>query len=361
MPLNRPVLHVDLQAVQNNFRTVQILCGPSVSVSAVVKSDAYGLGLDRLAGPLHEAGCTSYFVANLQEALRLRRTLPFVDVLVLSGVRPSEVGAFRSSALIAVCNTPAEVATAVSAGIAHALNFETGFCRLGLRLDEVRSLAHSKPAMPVLIMSHLACADDLVSQQNNIQRDRFIGMSEILGLNVPRSLAASSGIALGQQYLFDRVRVGSALYGLNAAVPSSVTFETVIRLSARLIDLRPIPRGEAVGYMATFRTQRRTLLGIVGIGYKHGLAWLAANRFSAELGGYLAPLVGRISMEYCAIDLTDVPTSLAHCGARVDFISRTNPPESFARCANTVPQELLVRAGASCKRRYGHSSYGFKG
>jgi len=349
---DQPVLSVDLKAVRENYRTVQTMVGRSVSISAVIKSDAYGLGAGQLSAALCEAGCTSFFVADVSEAQSLRRTLPVADIIVLSGIRRDDLDVYRSGNFIAVCHTLAQVATAAIAGIPFVLNFETGFGRLGLRLDEVQSLAHSSPAMPVLMMSHLSCADEPSNPRNILQRNRFVTLTSMLGLPAPRSLVASSGLSLGAPYLFDRVRVGSALYGLHNAALGPNPFLPVVRLSARLLAVSQIPRGEGIGYMGTFRTDRRTRLGVVGAGYKHGLAWLAHNRFCAELGGYAVPIVGRISMEHCAVDLTEVPASLGRVGAGVDFISSAHHAEEIAHAAGTVPQEILVRAGASCRRSY---------
>ena len=347
-----PVLSVDLAAIQANFQVVRSLVASTVEISAVVKSDAYGLGLERVVGTLSDIGCRSFFVANVKEAIRVRRHVTQVDINILEGLRKVGIDAYRQGRLIPVCNTPAEVCAATSNKIAYVLNLETGFGRLGLGLDEVRSLIHSKPRMPELVMSHLACADDAVNPYNRLQKDRFVGMSAMLVPSTPRSLVASAGVSLGSDYHFDRVRIGSALYGLNNAHLDPNPFKPVVRLSARLINIRQIHRGESVGYMGTFMADRLTCLGIVAIGYRHGLAWQVANHLSAECAGWPVRIIGRVSMEYCAIDLTDIPAKLARIGAWVDFISVTAPPEVMARSAATVPQEVLVRTGASCTRRY---------
>ncbi|EJL56634.1 alanine racemase [Rhizobium sp. CF122] len=348
----KPVLSVDLTAIQTNFLVMRSLVGPAVGVSAVVKSDAYGLGLERVIGPLWDAGCTSFFVASIKEAIRVRRLLTQADIAILEGLRKGSLEAYRESRLTPVCNTLAEVAQATSAAISYVLNLETGFGRLGLRFDEVRSLIHAKLQVPELVMSHLACADDAANARNRLQKNRFVGMCAMLAPSTPRSLVASAGVSLGADYHFDRVRVGSALYGLNNAGLEPNPFKPVVRLSARLIDIRHVQRGEPVGYMGTFLADRPTCLGIVAIGYRHGLAWQVANRLSAEFAGWSVPVIGRVSMEYCAIDLTDLPAKLARIGAFVDFISATAPPEHMARSAATVAQEILVRTGSSCARRY---------
>ncbi|WP_431323395.1 alanine racemase [Rhizobium sp. YTU87027] len=352
MQSHEPVLSVDLTAIQANFSVVQSLVGPAVGVSAVVKSDAYGLGLERVIAPLWDAGCTSFFVASLKEAISVRRHLTQADIAILEGLLKGSMKVYRERRLTPVCNTLAEVVAATSEAIPYALNLETGFGRLGLRFEELRSLIHLRRQAPDLVMSHLACADDAANAHNRVQKNRFTGMCAMLAPSTPRSLVASAGVFLGADYHFERVRIGSALYGLNNAGLTPNPFKPVVRLTARLLDIRQIHRGERVGYMGAFLADRPTRLGIVAIGYRHGLAWQVANRAFAQLAGWSVPIIGRVSMEYCAIDLTDMPAKLARVGAWVDFISATAPAEDMARSAATVPQEILIRTGASCARRY---------
>ena len=346
-----PQLLVDLDAIQRNFATVTSIVGSEVEVSAVIKSDAYGLGIDRLVEPLSAAGCRRFFVATLTEAMRVRDRHKTSDVFILEGMRPAVAEYYRQNGFIPVCNTLAEVEVAASLPCDYALNLETGFSRFGLTFPELRSLIHRKLPPPVLVMSHLACADDPASPLNQLQKNRFIQMAELAG-DTPLSLAASAGISLGSDYHFDLVRIGSALYGLNNAGLDPNPFANVVSLRARLADIRLVHAGETVGYMGTFRAPRPSWLGIVAIGYSHGLAWSASNRLCAEIGSHLAPLVGRVAMEYAAVDLTDVPAGLRKTGLWVDLISARRPAEQMARSAATVPQEILLRIGASCRRRY---------
>ncbi len=352
-----PVLHVDLTAIAANFAMACSLVGQAVAVSAVVKSDAYGLGLERVTNALSHVGCESFFVASVEEGVRLRRQLTPPEIFILEGLHPESIETCIIHRLTPVCNTLRQAKTAASATLGYALNLETGFGRLGMRFDEVRSLMHARLPAPALAMSHLAFADDATNPRNELQRHRFLGMCSMLGPATARSLAASAGISLGASYHLDRVRIGSGLFGLNNAGLEPNPFAPVIRLSAPLIDIRMINRGEPVGYMGTFVADRPTRLGIVSLGYRHGLAWQMANRISAEIDDYHAPLVGRVSMEYCALDLTDIPAAVSHVGTWVDFISGTAPPEALARAGASVAQEIMVRTGLSCSRRY-HTAIG---
>jgi alanine racemase len=346
-----PEMVVDLDAIEQNFAVVKSLVGATVAISAVIKSNAYGLGIDEILDPLLAAGCRSFFVANVCEALRVRKRLKAAEVFVLDVGAMGEKGVDDLPGFIPVCNNMADLDAASLGHGSYAINLDTGFSRFGLTFSELREVAHRKLPAPALAMSHLACADDPTSIRNQLQKNRFVQMCGLIP-SAPRSLAASAGISLGTDYHFERVRIGSALYGLNNAGLDPNPFASVVSLRARIADVRLIQAGEIVGYMGTFRASRPTWLGIVAIGYAHGLAWSLSNRASAEIGSYLVPLAGRIAMEYAAIDLTDVPATLRKPGLWVNLVNARLPLEAMARAASTVPQEVLLRLGASSRRIY---------
>jgi alanine racemase len=346
-----PQLFVDLDAIQRNFLAAKSIVGADVEVSAVVKSNAYGLGIDQIVGPLASVGCRSFFVADLEEAMRVRHRSAVSRVFILGGTKSSLVDSYRKNHFIPVCNTLSEAAVIASLSCHYALNLETGFSRFGLTFGDLRTLIHCRVRAPVLIMSHLACADDPANPINSIQKNRFIAMCELCRA-APRSLAASAGISLGSAYHFDLARIGSALYGLNNASLDPNPFANVVRLRAQIADIRLVQTGESIGYMSTFRVHRPTWLGILAIGYCHGLAWSGSNRLWVEVGSHQAPLVGRVAMEYAAIDMTDLPASLRVSGRWVDLISSSQPTELMARMAGTIPQETLLRIGSTNTRYY---------
>lgn len=344
-----PQLFVDLDAIQRNFRAAKAIVGAEVEVSAVVKSNAYGLGIEQIVGRLAAVGCDSFFVADFEEAVRVRRRAAASKIFILGGAKPSLVESYRTNHFIPVCNTLSEAAASLSCQ--YALNLETGLSRFGLTFGDLRTLIQCKVQPPVLIMSHLACADDPGSPINSLQKNRFLAMCELCG-GSPRSLSASAGISLGSAYHFDLARIGSALYGLNNASLDPNPFVNVVRFRAQIADIRLVQPGESVGYMSTFRAHRPTWLGILAVGYSHGLAWSGSNRLLVEVGSHQAPLVGRVAMEFATIDMTDVPASLRVSGRWVDLISSRQPTELMARMAGTIPQEILHRIGSTNARHY---------
>ncbi len=351
MSNDSPEMIIDLKAVAQNFTIARSLAGAGAEVAAVVKSDAYGLGLDAIVDLLAGEGCESFFVADLDEACRIRKCLRQAKVFILVSVPPDQVEHCRRNGFVPICNRLSDVLAALQENCCYGVNLETGFSRFGLTFSDTRQLIHQSLSRPLLAMSHLSCADEPSNPLNELQRNRFVSSSQLLGSS-KLSLAASAGLFLGKAYHFDLVRVGSALYGLNPTLRAPNPFRNVVTLRARLVDVTHIHAGSSVGYRASFRARRRTRLGIVAIGYAHGLAWSLSNRLIAEIGSHPAPLVGRIAMEYAAVDLTDLPEQLGQVGQWINLISAHRPTEEMADAVPTVPQEMLVRIGRSCQHSY---------
>lgn len=356
--LGDAALEIDLAAVRRNFSTVSAMIGPGVLLGAVVKSDAYGLGMIPIADALRASGCKLFLVGNIAEAIQLRDHVSGADIAVLCAEFARHHEIHGRDGLIPVLNSAADVAvlTRLKHKQSFIVNVDTGLSRLGLSLPELRDLHLAgvfATHKPMALMSHLACGERAGDPANALQRRRFLAACDLVKPKLA-SLAASAGLWLGPSYRFGMVRVGSALYGLNNAGARPNPLQTVVRLGARVIAIREVPRREGVGYNATFRTQRATRLAILGIGYRHGLPWSCANRMSVRFAGHAAPVVGRISMEFIAADITDIPEPFCHVGAWASILDDEVGPEQLAQAAGVIPQEILMRLGGGCARRYVH-------
>lgn len=353
-------LVVRLGAIAANYKTVQRLAGPAVA-AAVVKADAYGTGLDRVAPVLVQAGCDTFFVARLEEGVALRPLAPEARIFVLDGAQPDAVPALISHQLTPVLNSIAEIAgwaaaaratkTRLDAGI----HIDTGMNRLGLPASELATLSgeHAKRLeglRVVMLMSHLACSEDADAKMNRLQLDRFKTALSMLP-PAPASLAATGGIMLGKDYLFDLVRPGLGLYGGNPQPAKPNPFAVAVRVTAQILQLRRVDKGETVGYGATFRTKRPSLLATAALGYADGLMRAISNHGAGAIGGVRVPVVGRVSMDLVTLDVTDVPGSLS-TGMDVEFIGDTVTLEDAAAAANTISYELLTSLSHRATRRY---------
>lgn len=352
----RATLTIDLSAIQQNYDYMRSLADPRVKHAAVLKSDAYGLGLRPVAEALVEAGCTSFFVANLDEAVALRELFPEVAVNVLDGDCERFAATYERKELTPVLNTAddLDVIRRTSRPPAYVLNIDTGLTRLGLLPADVRRLFLAgtfERWPPVGIMSHLACSAMPDNPLNELQRRRFASLYRILRPGWG-SLVASAGLWLGQRYHFDLTRLASALLGLNDPRIRPTPLASVLDLSAPIVHVRDLNEGESAGYGATWRARRRSRIAVVAMGYTHGLPWLSGNRIVAHIAEFTAPVVGRLSMEYLTVDVTDVPEQLCHRGSRVELLNDKTRIDDLADAVGTAAQEVLLRLGAGCQRTY---------
>lgn len=367
---NAPVeLTIDLQAIAENYRMLAAKVTPA-ECGAAVKADAYGLGMDRVAPALAKAGCRTFFVATLDEGIALRALLPDLRIFVLNGLQladPREFGDRRlRPALCSLREIEQWIERYANDGKrakdspvpAPALHFDTGINRLGIPRDETQRLM-ADPAWfdglkPALLMSHLACSDDLASPMNARQLQRFSEVCSRLALpvNTPRSIAASGGIFLGMPYHLDLVRAGAALYGLAPLNNQANPMRQAIRLQAKILQVRRVDGGDSVGYGATRRFDGPARLATIGVGYADGYMRSLSNRGAVHIGGAEAPIVGRVSMDLTIIDVTGLPDNATPVGAPVDLIGPQQTVDELGARAGTIGYEVLTSLGRRYRRTY---------
>lgn len=361
------LLTIDLGAIQENHRR---LCAElqGVDCAAVVKADAYGLGAAAVGPALARAGAGSFFVALPCEGLALREALAGIEpaprIFILSGFEAGLAADFQSADLIPVLNSLGQIeawqqaAKAAGATLPAALHLDSGMSRLGLPPAETTRLA-AEPARldglaPLLIMSHLACAEDADNPKNRAQLELFRAARRTLP-QAPASFANSSGIFLGPDFHFDLARPGVALYGVNPTPGRPNPMAQVLRLQARILQIREIDAPETVGYGASFRAAGPTRIATIAAGYADGYLRSLSGRGTAFLDGIAAPVVGRVSMDLITLDVTQVPAEAARPGALVDLIQPENGLDRLAEEAGTIGYEILTSLGRRYRRSY-HSA-----
>ena len=358
------LLTVDLEAIAANYRQLRGYLAPYTECGAVVKADAYGLGLGPVAGALWAAGCRCFFVALTQEGLRLRALLPDAAIHVFNGVEADTAAEAAAAGLVPVLNHPgqleawAQEARTRGVKLPAMLHVDTGMNRLGLSTAEVAALAGAPDQMADLaldaVMSHLACADDPGNPLNGEQLARFSAALETLAPLRPRraSLANSSGIFLGPPFRFDLARPGAALYGINPRASDICPMAQTIRLQGKILQTRTIDTPSTVGYGATHRAEPGQRIATIGVGYADGFLRSLSNSASAFIGNVRVPVIGRVSMDLITIDVTAVPASDTHPGALVDLIGPGHTADDLAREAGTIGYEILCALGRRFERRY---------
>jgi alanine racemase len=356
----RARLSLRLDALATNWRTLASR-NPRSACAGVVKANAYGLGIDVVVPTLRNAGCGTFFVASLDEARALRALDDRSHVYVLNGLPLGQAQAFAELSVRPVIGSHDELFEWASfqrhSGWrgAAALHVDTGMNRLGLTIEQARDVAQSPDRVPLsLVMSHLACAD---TPDNPVNARQIEAFSEVRRLfrSTPASLANSSGIFLKESIGLDLVRPGAALYGINPTPGERNPMQPVIGLSAPIIQVRSIGKGDSVGYGAAWTARRRSDIAIVALGYADGFFRATGSTDEASGGeamvaGFRRPIIGRVSMDMIAVDVTGIPKEDTTRGSMVEFLSNEIGVDEVARHAGTIGYEFLTRLGNRFER-----------
>jgi alanine racemase len=340
-------LTIHLDRIVANYRTCVRLSSPA-RCAAVVKADAYGLGVAAVAPALAAAGCPLFFVATPAEGMELRAILtdagyPEADVAVFNGFAAPHRKLFLEQRLIPVLNTRDQLRHWPHPAF---VQVETGMHRSGLPEADWAHAQALLTAPPLAIMSHLACADTPEHPANAQQLAAFRRALRLF--RAPGSLAASCGLhQLGADYLFDLTRPGAALYG---AIPHPGSVP-VITLTAPILEVRDVDAGEGVGYGHRFVADRPRRIATVGIGYADGYPrGMQAGRAFMLLADQRLPVVGRVSMDLVTLDVTDAPA--AQPGKLVTVYGADYTVNDAAEAAGTIGYEILTRLGQRLSRQY---------
>ena len=353
---------VDLAALGRNYATMREKSG-GAQAAAVIKADAYGLGMEKVVPKLLAMECRSFFVAQEKEGYAARELAPDADIYVLNGLPAGAAQNFAEAGLRPCLISLKQIAEWQNHCRAHGAHaacvfVDTGFNRLGLDEAEVQTLA-SDPTLfedwtLALVASHLACADDADHPMNRAQLEKFRYARDLLP-DAPSSLANSGGVLLGPNFCFDMTRIGISLYGGSPHGTDETALESVVTLHAPVLQTRALGAGDSVGYGATFTAARDMTIGIVGLGYGDGLLRSLGNRDTGIarllVNNTPVPLIGRMSMDTLAIDLTDLEKPVA-CGDMVTVFGPKNPIDALATQGQTISYELLTSLGGRYNRIY---------
>lgn len=339
-------LTIDLDAVAANWRALDAKSASDVQTAAVVKADAYGLGVGKTARALAAAGARRFFVAAAEEGATLREALgPGPEISVFSGHMSGDTDMIHDLGLVPMLNSVEQMTRHFEALPGHpfGIQLDTGMNRLGMEPGEWAALRDICLAQgPRLIMSHLACADEPDHEMNRKQLAAFHEMTD--GIDAPLSLAATGGILLGAEYHFDLTRPGVGLYG-------GFPFEDakpVVELDVPVIQIRAVAIGESVGYSNTWIAERPSRVATVAAGYADGLNRSISNKAVMFFEDTPCPILGRVSMDMIAVDVThlrDVPKTLNMLGPHQSV-------DDLATVADTIGYEVLTQLGARYSRRY---------
>lgn len=336
-------LTVDREALADNWRTLDQMSGRA-RAGAAVKADGYGLGAKLVAETLWEAGCRDFFVAHWSEVADLLGVVPAESIAVLHG----PINAAEAAYGLAVGARPiinslhqARLWNAAGGGACH-LMIDTGMNRLGLPLAELGAPEIGKLDIHVL-MSHLYSADE--DSESNLRQRLAFDKARTQIAHREASLANSAAIALGEGYHYDLTRPGLSLYGGIPRRELAGEIRQVVRIEAAIMQTRELEAGETVGYNATFTAPHAMRIGTVALGYADGYLRSWSGKGAMQGGDARLPVLGRVSMDMTAIDLTGAAQL-----AEGDWVRAEYDLPAAARVSGLSQYELLTALGSRFRR-----------
>jgi alanine racemase len=360
-PLGQLEIHLD--RVRWNYLSIQKSLSKGTDCAAVVKADAYGLGAAEVAAELYKANCRHFYVAHASEGVTVRQALngQEAQIYVLHGPLGMKAGEFVHHKLIPVLNSWGDIeywsafAKATGGRLPAVIQIDTGMNRLGLAAEEVTRLKNNpeilKPLDIRYLLSHLACADEPAHPKNKEQLEVFRRLTGQLGLPSRLSFANSAGVFLGADYHFDQARPGAALYGINPLNGASNPMHGVVTFKTRILQIKDVDSGGTVGYGASYQVSTPVKLAILSAGYADGCLRSLAGNGVVYVRGQKCPVIGRVSMDLLAVDVTKV-MPLPEAGECAEIIGEHQTVNDVAEAAKTIGYEILTSLGKRYKRIY---------
>lgn len=354
---------IDLGAIKRNYihlrsKHKERLC------SAVVKADAYGLGLEPVSKSLFELGCQDFFVFSFQEGIRLRSILPLASIYVIN-TKVEDLKYFQKNAKLVpilsdihqiemwslLCRKKEIHQDAI-------IQFDTGMHRGGLAPKEI-DILKSRPELlsytnVKYIMSHLACAELQNTPMNELQNQRFKKILQFFG-KVRATFANSGGIFLGPDYHYDLLRPGAALYGISPTPYKKTNqMEPVMQCYTRIMQIHFVKKSEYVGYGMSYKADKNQKIAIVSAGYSDGYPYGDNNRQRwCYINNQKAPILGQITMNSIVLDVSQLHN--VKPGDMVELVGPNIKLEEASDQNGTISRELLHRLGAIYNRLYADS------
>ena len=363
----QPTLTVNLGAIAENYRRLKMQFSGD-DMAAVVKANAYGLGALETSVALIKEGCRRLFVATVEEAVDLKSHLVqhvtaenLPTIAVFHGPHKGQEETFIEHELVPVINHINQlerwmIKSEPASNADYYLHIDTGMNRLGLSTSDMDWLVqHGEQRLsrkPALLMSHLACANQKEHPKNMEQLEAFTAAQQYFS-GVPTSFCNSSGIYLDRIFHGTMGRPGSALYGINPAPwLSENPMQHVADLTAPILMIRTLAGEETVGYGATATLDAGSNVAIIQMGYADGYLRYLSNKGTVYVGSIACPVVGRVSMDMIAIDVSHLPENELHHHKEIQIICKAQPVDALAHQADTIGYEVFTSLGDRVKRVY---------
>lgn len=366
---SRNLVEIDTKALQHNFRLLKAELGEEKTLLGMIKADAYGHGMIEAAQAFAEAGCDTFGVAEIGEGVELRESGRKENILIFLGCRPEELKLLFEYSLTPILYAEEdfrrleEIGAEKEQTIAVYLKVDTGMSRLGVFPDQVGyyvELVKQLPHIELLgMVSHMARADEKEAESNTIAINHFVSLINEFDLNGSH-LANSGGVLNLKEAHFSFGRAGISLYGYypdgqdHPEITGEQRLRPVMRYSTSVLQVKTIAGGQGISYGHTYIPEKDITIAILPIGYEDGFNRQLSNKGEVLIRGQRAPVVGRVCMNLCMVDVSHVKGVAA--GDEVVVIgsqgNETITAEELAEKCDTISYEILCMIGNSNKRVY---------
>lgn len=344
------ILEVNLKNLIHNYKffTKHV---KNKQVAATIKANAYGIGDKKAFSILYKNGCRHFFLATIKEGLELRKLFKKGNIYILNGLENNDINIFKIYKLIPIINSKAEIQIIKETKINFGIHIDTGLNRLGINIKDLPKKIFEKNNLQI-VLSHLASADEKNNLYNYLQNKKFKLVNNLYqNKKIIFSLANSMGTFLGKDFHYDLIRPGISLYGGHYNTQLKKNIKPVVKLKAKILQIKEILKNEFIGYNQTYKTKKKIWIAVIGIGYADGISRKLSNKGCIYYKNYKFKIIGRISMDSITIDISK-SNKLFKIGKYVDVINYSHGIDDFAKQCNTISNEILTSISNRVQRIY---------
>ncbi len=352
--VNSSVFAVNLGNIAKNYHYIANKI-PNSLIFPAIKANSYGIGAKQVANRLIKEGCKGFFVFTHQEAVDIYPQENDVKIYIL-GPELNDINFYNKypkAIPVLYKNTQVNEWIAKNSNKEFAIQVETGLNRQGVDQNFLLNTIKNNSNINIgLVISHLACASYPESSYNKVQLQDFKNLVSKLPKNIKTSLSATYSMFEAEEYNFNVVRPGIALFGGKPNLNKKNEMLSVAYLYGKILQIHHLKKGEKAGYDATEAT-KDTILATVSMGYADGILRNAGKGKSyLNINGHKAKIFGVVSMDTTTIDVTDIPAELVYEGAIVEFYGKHVQINEIATTLNDNPCNIIIHAGLRAKRIY---------
>jgi len=344
------ILEVNLKNLIHNYKVFKKFI-KNKQVAATIKANAYGIG-DKIAfSTLYKNGCRHFFLATLNEGLELRKSFKKGYIYILNGLENNDINIFKINKLIPILNSKIEMKVIEKTKFKFGIHIDTGLNRLGINKKDLPKKIYNKKNLQI-VLTHLASSDEKKNLYNYFQNKKFKSINNLFkNKKIIFSLANSMGTILGKDFHYDLLRPGISLYGGHYNTKLKKYIKPVVKLKAKILQIKQILKNEYIGYNQTYKTKKSIWIAVIGIGYGDGISRMLNNKGFVYYKNHKFRILGRISMDSITIDISK-SCKLFKIGQYVEIINYSHGIDELAKQCETISNEILTSISNRVQRIY---------